>query len=351
MVQISNVWDCLLKSRNSNYVGPGGLKERIVTYISSNKSKYVSDIMCHNGGKGNRNIVEKILDNSEKACEFKDPGRVSLFISFDNIQRLMKGHRLSEGEQEKVYGIIVCSILAVLPDGSEPSEIQFKPRNNLSSWFNELDYDNSKETYYNKLDTAIIKEMIKEDPDHWNAINKFWLEDLERNLEYVVKQTSSNGDSIDEKILEKQNKRIKICENGHRNTDVRSNRKRCTYCKAKLVEDAHEDSYYTFDGNDRVDPNIDHNEQSDQTQNSEEEHALYYMKVENIYSPFSPSEKSMGAEKINPNSSVRVQKVLDKIKKKTNMNKHYSVEIVLRNGKVIKTLIDDNERRSLVSIS
>ena len=100
IVELSNIIEALLKGRNKKYVSPGALKEHTIAYISSNKNTYVSDILCHNA-KGNRHLVEQILKNSQEACTFKDPGRVSLFVSFDNIQKLMKGHRLSECEQEK----------------------------------------------------------------------------------------------------------------------------------------------------------------------------------------------------------------------------------------------------------
>ena len=109
------------------------------------------------------------------------------------------------------------------------------------------------------------------------------------------------------------------------------------------------EAYFTFDN--RSESQSNDNAQSEKTQNPEDEHTLYYMKVDNIYSPFSPTEKSMGAEKLNPNSSARVKENLNRIKKKTNMKKHYSVEIQIRNGKVTKKLIDNQEWRSFVVLS
>ena len=341
-VELTNIIEALLKGRNKKYVSAGALKEHTIAYISSNKSQYVSDILCHNA-KGNRHLVENILRNSQEACAFKDPGRVSLFVSFDNIQKLMKGHRLSECEQEKVYGIIVTSILAVLPDGLHSSDIQFKPKNNISSWFSELAFDERKRVYYNKIDSKILRSMIKVSKEDLEIVNRFWLDDLERQLAHVLSNTNENGDVIDIRIKDQQNKRRKICEEGHVNENVHKNRKNCTICKSRLSEISNDDSYYTFQsGEDST---------NDESITPDEVQKLYYWKVDNIYSQNQPIEKSLGAEPINPNSQERIQKVMDRIKRKTGLNGHYSVEIRINNGEVSKEVIENNDKRSWILLS
>ena len=115
--------DCLFKARNQRHVSLAKIKHHFVALFTSGKSKYVSNILGHIGGHGNRKIIEAIMKNSQISCEFKDDKRFTLFISFDNIQSLAKSHRLTSTEREKVYGVIVCSILALLPDGYEVCEI------------------------------------------------------------------------------------------------------------------------------------------------------------------------------------------------------------------------------------
>ena len=49
-VQLSSVYDSLLKARNSKYVSLNGLKEHLICYISSGRSSIVSDLMSQLGG-------------------------------------------------------------------------------------------------------------------------------------------------------------------------------------------------------------------------------------------------------------------------------------------------------------
>ena len=69
--------------------------------------------------------------------------------------------------------------------------------------------------------------MTKIDPADMEIIDKYWHQDLETELAYVLKDTSNSSDSVDVKVRETQNKRIKLCTAGHENWDVRSNRKKC----------------------------------------------------------------------------------------------------------------------------
>lgn len=56
-VQLSNVYDSLLKAQNSKYVSLNGLKEHLICYISSGRSHIVSDLMSQLGGKGRRKYI------------------------------------------------------------------------------------------------------------------------------------------------------------------------------------------------------------------------------------------------------------------------------------------------------
>ena len=97
----SNVYENILKARNTKYVSKVGLKEHMVTYLSSNKSRNSTQVFSKQGAKGTRPLLEKVLQNSEIACEFEAPEKSSLFFSFDNIETLFKSHRIGGEEQKK----------------------------------------------------------------------------------------------------------------------------------------------------------------------------------------------------------------------------------------------------------
>ena len=64
-------------------------------------------------------------DNSMNTCNFKVPVDKTIFISFDNIQKLFKNYRLGVNEQDKAIATIVTSVLCILTDGPLKSHIQF----------------------------------------------------------------------------------------------------------------------------------------------------------------------------------------------------------------------------------
>ena len=345
-VELANLWDAALKGRNSKYVSIAGLKEHLVCYISSSKSKFVSDILCHSGGKGNRHLIEQVLDNSEIACKFENPHKISLFVSFDNIQQLFKSYRLSEQEQNKVYAVIVTSILAILPDGLIVSDIQYRANNSLSSWFHDFGYDKEKGFFYNKLDNEVLKDMTQIDHEDMEFVEKYWLQDVETELTFVSKETREKYDFIDITLRENEQKRIRTCADGHINRDIRANRKKCTICGKYLLEEDAVES-----GDEMETENVTSQENHSQNLSSDEQRALYYMHVENVSPNHAPIEKSMGAIEVNPNNIPRIKKVLDDIKQKTDMDKHFCVQLTVENENIVKTNIENEERRSWILLS
>ena len=121
----SNIYENILKARNNKYVSVVGLKEHMVVYLASGKSCHASQVFSKQGGKGTRPVLEIILKNSESVCKFKAPENITLFFSFDNIQTLLKSHRIGGPNQKEILVIVVCSILCYLPEGHKRiSEIQ-----------------------------------------------------------------------------------------------------------------------------------------------------------------------------------------------------------------------------------
>ena len=202
-VQLSNVYDSLLKARNSKYVSLNGLKEHIICYISSGRSSIVSDLMSQLGGKGRRKYIDEIIRNSEITGKFEEPKNVSIFVSFDNIQKLMKSYRLTSKEQEKVYAVVVTSILATLPDGYNCNDIQFKASNSPSAWYSSYWYNETSDVFCEKLDSDALKDCINEMSRDEKVLNEHFEDELQTELETVFNDIADDlKDSIDVKLEE-----------------------------------------------------------------------------------------------------------------------------------------------------
>ena len=89
----------MLKARNAKYVSSVGLKEHIVSYLSSGKSMHNTQVFSKQGAKGTRPVIESVLKTSEKTCKFKPPEKSPLFFLFDNIQTLVKSHQIAGDHQ------------------------------------------------------------------------------------------------------------------------------------------------------------------------------------------------------------------------------------------------------------
>ena len=176
-------------------------------------------------------------------------------------------------------------------------------------------------------------------------IDKFWDQDLKTELDFVIKDTSNSHDTIDIKVRENDTKRVKVCSDGHVNENVRGNRKYCVFCKS-LLQDAQDTPGFTFDG-----PLGDSDQPPENDMTNDETRALYYMLVDNINHEYVPVEKSLGAIDINPNNTDRIRKVLDHIKKKTELDKHYCVELLVDGQNILKKVINNEDRRSWVLLT
>lgn len=117
----SNAYENILKARNGKFISEAGIKEHMVTYLASGKSRHASQKNSNQGGKGTRPVLEKILKNSEVSCRYSAPEKAFLYYSFDNIQKLLKSYRIGGNHQKKVLAIVVCSILCMLFDNGNCS--------------------------------------------------------------------------------------------------------------------------------------------------------------------------------------------------------------------------------------
>ena len=147
-------------------------------YLSSGKSEHASQIFSKQGGKGTRPTLEVILKNYETVCTFKAPDMTTLFFSFDNIQKLLKAHRIGGNHQKKVLAVIVCSILCLLPDGECKNTIQYAVKNYPASWYSNYKFETG--LVIEDISTETLKKCIKvsqEDHDIFNKVfeNILWV--------------------------------------------------------------------------------------------------------------------------------------------------------------------------------
>ena len=56
----ANVWENILKARNSKFLSETGVKEHMINYLASGKSRHATQVFSKQGGKGTRPLLENI---------------------------------------------------------------------------------------------------------------------------------------------------------------------------------------------------------------------------------------------------------------------------------------------------
>ena len=70
-----NAVENIFKARNAKYVSDIGLKEHMVSYLSSEKAIHSSQVFSKQGAKGP--VLEMVLKNSESVCKFDSPPKIN----------------------------------------------------------------------------------------------------------------------------------------------------------------------------------------------------------------------------------------------------------------------------------
>ena len=97
--ELYQVLEDLIKCCNAHFTSPIRVGEHQVNFVSSNQSDIASQVFSKQGAKGSRPIFTKVMKNTEKANAFKAPKQMTLFISFDNIQKIFKSHRVGSSDE------------------------------------------------------------------------------------------------------------------------------------------------------------------------------------------------------------------------------------------------------------
>ena len=338
----SNVYENLLKARNSKFNSVVGVKENMVVYLSSGKSRHTSQVFSKQGGKGTRPLLETILKNSESICVFKAPEGSTLFFTFDNIQTLLKSHRIGGEHQKKVLAIVVCSTLCLQPDGDKKSKVQYKYENCPANWLFEYKFQPDTKTYNKSINSNSLKNCLVLNEEEMNLFEEIFEKDLEKALIYVTNDMNENlKDSIDIEAKANTAKKRKLCSNGHINDNVRTNRKICDRdeCKATLEMDR------------RV-VCEDVRKQTNETKGDKStQKAALYLNVPNILTEEAPKESAVGAIAVNPNTPERISKVLDEIIEAAGMKNQFSVKIILSGTSVTKAFVPDESFRKHIVVT
>ena len=151
------------------------------------------------------------------------------------------------------------------------------------------------------LDSQILKDCIKCNDSDEKILNDFFENELQEEMNRVFNDMNEDiEDSVDLELKRNFAKKIKYCEEGHRNNIQRKNRKYCNIgnCKSILKDN---------EQNDEVPDSIG---EKDPALSASEYRSLYYMSLPNINSE-KVEEVPIGAIPINPNNKERVQKCLD----------------------------------------
>ena len=333
-----NVIENLQKERNKNYVSQPGLKEHLCLHLASSKSIRASQVMSKVGAKGSIKSVEKVLSNSVLSFKVTLPDLTTCNLSFDNIQCMLKSHRLGPLSNAKPIVVVTTSALATLPEGFLQSDIQYQSKLSPSYWLYSFKYDQEKDLYINELDKSVLKEIASCDTEDHKIIKQIFDEELEKAFNYVYNDLDSNDcDSIDAATRAETKKKRRLCTNMHINEIKRSNQKFCKVCKAELKpeqqEEVMEESNTTESQND-----------DEQLTNAERKAEEYYNISCNIPTSV-PVEIPIGAMEVNPNTSERIKKVLDELLESVGLQNNYPVRLKFEDGKVTKILNMEEQSR------
>ena len=199
-----NIYDNLLKARNFNYVSDVRVREGIIAFISSSKSFDATTVLSKQGGKGTKNVLNRVIRNTYDKNQFIPPDNISTFYSFDNIQTLLQSQRITGKGQEIALAVVVTSILCTLPDGWRENKIQYKPYLSPSFFFSDYQYHTQNKASIDKLDYSSLLDCATVKEEDEKVVEKFFDKDLETAISFVASELDPDTlkDTIDLQVKE-----------------------------------------------------------------------------------------------------------------------------------------------------
>ena len=344
----ANAVENLMKARRKNTITPTGLREHIAVYFASDRNRSVSEIFSKMGTKGTRTTIELVMKNSMETSKFKIPEQTTVFVSFDNVQKLFKIHRLHQTLQSKAIGIVVTSIVSILPDGLVSSNVQYVLRHSPTAWLHKYELNKESLHIVEKLDKDALKKIVKISDDDLKLVLGRFEYDLERALKKVESEMNKDGlDIIDKVVKDNFNANHRTCMNGHLNENVRGNRKYCTVCKDTFeeIETVPDLFEVVLEG-----------KSSDGIFKAEikepKDKSIIYPDVRNIFPENNPIIKSNGVVYVNPNKPARVAKVLKYLQTETGTQRAFVSSVrVSENGEIVSKAWNIRGARSFILVT
>ena len=235
-----NIIEHFLKARNLRFVSLSGLSFLTLVYIFSGRSVQTCKLVAATGAKGNHNIVTQfLLPNSTESSYKSCVDGVTVYYSFDNIQKISKIWRVYGSHQDKSLAKVATSIVHCYPDGLLSSGIQYLLRHSPMLWLYSLELNHDSNVLQDTLDKKIIEKVMKLNEDDLDVVLGRWDLTVQIAIDEIKKENIDGKDAVD-KIIDKrktiEESKVKYCEDGHRNEKPRGNHKFCRTCKKELIE-------------------------------------------------------------------------------------------------------------------
>jgi hypothetical protein len=363
-----NIVENFLKARNLRFVSLAGLSFLTLVYIFSGRSVQTCKLVAATGAKGNHNIVTQfVLPNSTESSYKSCVDGVTVYYSFDNIQKISKIWRVYGSHQDKSLAKVATSIVHCYPDGLLNSDIQYLLRHSPMLWLYRLELNHNSNVLQDTLDKNIIEKMMKLNEDDLDVVLGRWDLTVQMAIEDIKKENIDGKDAVD-KIIDKRKKieesKVKYCKNGHRNEKPRGNQIFCRSCKEELIEvdEIHEDcdedmaenSQYTTGKFKKI--KIMENEagpiEASLVNDDGSKKAKLFPRVRNTFNENEPVYESEGAVFVNPNTFIRVKIVLEEILKLTKTDvKHTTLIQIEEDGSVTVKVAELHNIRTWVVVT
>ena len=360
-----NIVENFLKARNLRFVSLSGLSLLTLVYIFSGRSIQTCNMFASTGAKGSHKIVTKfVLPNSRETSYKSCVDGVTVFYSFDNIQKLFKIWRLHGSNQDKSLAKVATSIVHCYPDGMLNSNVQYVLRHSPMIWLYRFEINQTSDLI-EKFDSRIIEKIVKLDDDDLDIVLGRWDLTIDMAIVDVKKEAFAGNDTVGN-ILETRNRQeennVKFCEDGHRNEKPRSNQIYCKECKKHLIninttnddqtnEEKEEYSNGTFKRLKIMEMEAGPIEvfltEADTKTKSD-----IFPRMRNKFNENKPVYESQGTTYVNPNTFIRVKMVFDEIQRLTKTNEKHTTLIKIEEDNSISTKVCEvNNIRAWIAVT
>ena len=360
-----NIVEHFLKARNLRFVSLSGLSLLTLVYIFSGRSIQTCNMFAATGAKGSHKLVTKfVLPNSKETSYKECKDGVTVFYSFDSIQKLFRVWRLYGSGQDKSLAKVAPYIIHCYPDGLISSNVQYVLRHSPMKWLYKFEIEHCDNFFIEKMDNTIIEKLMQLDDDDLNIILGRWDLTIDLAIAAVKKETIEGNDTVD-KIMEAQKKieekNFKVCVDGHINEKPRANQIYCKICKKLLVDNKN--------NLDEIDDDSDNMSDGDYkrlkimendggpievllTDIDTDTKSKLFPQMRNIFNENKAIYESQGITYVKPNKFIRVKLVFDEIQRITNTKENHTTLLKIENENKITTEVSQvNNVRSWIVVT